>query len=95
MYTVGLDADNLVSKLKLFLIYSIKCLANNNVLNLSPLFPRNLFFVYVYVNGKKIKKLFLFYIITVLEKIIFLFLRYFYFIVIEIGKILNLFIRIK
>jgi hypothetical protein len=43
MYTVGLDADTLVSELEEILIIKIKFLAGNSILNLSPPFQGELF----------------------------------------------------
>jgi cytochrome c oxidase subunit 1 len=45
MYTVGLDADNFVSGLEEILIYKIKLLAGNSILNLSPPLLGELFFI--------------------------------------------------
>jgi len=45
MYTVGLDADTLVSKLEEILIFKIKFLAGNSILNLSPPFLGKFFLI--------------------------------------------------
>lgn len=47
MYTVGMDADSFVSNLKRILNFLIKNLAENNILNLSPLLTENSFFLYI------------------------------------------------
>jgi len=57
MYTVGLDADTLVSCLEVILIYKIKLLAGNTVYYLSPplwaqLYALSIFFIRLYIGGK-------------------------------------------
>jgi hypothetical protein len=47
MYTVGLDADNFVLGLEEILIYKIKLLAGNSILNLSPPLLGELFFIWI------------------------------------------------
>jgi LAGLIDADG endonuclease len=57
MYTIGLDADTIVSILKVILIISIKLLAGNIILNLSP--PLLGYIFLIYVNLRIIKFLYL------------------------------------
>ena len=47
MYTVGLDADTLVSELEEILIFKIRFLAGNSILNLSPPFQGKLFILII------------------------------------------------
>jgi len=58
MYTVGLDADTLVSILEEILIYKIKFLAGNNIINLSPpllgKFFLSIFIIFLYEYYKYI-----------------------------------------
>ena len=56
MYTVGLDADTLVSKLEEILIYKIKLLAGNSILNLSPPLLGDFFLFVIYYNIIKREK---------------------------------------
>ena len=47
MYTVGLDADTLVSELEEILIIKIKFLAGNSILNFSPPFQGEFFLLII------------------------------------------------
>jgi cytochrome c oxidase subunit 1 len=79
MYTVGLDADNIVSDLEEKLMSKIKLLAGNSILNLSPPLLGELFFICI-LYSIKIEQ-FIFSVKYIIKKFIF------YSNINEVGKI--------
>jgi hypothetical protein len=57
MFTVGLDADTLVSRLEEILIFKIKFLAGNSILNLSPPLLGEFFLIIIYYCLMKKEKI--------------------------------------
>ena len=83
MYTVGLDADTLVSIQEVILVFIIKYKAGNSILNLSPPLLGKFFFIFIFIIVHIIKEKFVFSIRYNIKK-------YFYTIS-EVGKISKFF----